>query len=75
MDNRYVQQFKKGSLEMVLLCLIAKGETYGYEIITALNRQGGERPEILRFWNSLRAEISDLHLTFGEKSYKMFICP
>ena len=42
MDSRYVQQFKKGSLEMVLLCLIAKGETYGYEIITALNRQGGD---------------------------------
>lgn len=37
MDNRYVQQFKKGSLEMVLLCLIGSKETYGYEIITALN--------------------------------------
>ena len=40
MDSRYVQQFKKGSLEMVLLCLIAKKETYGYEIITELNRSG-----------------------------------
>ena len=37
LDNRYVQQFKKGSLEMVLLCLIGRGETYGYEIMTALN--------------------------------------
>ena len=37
MDNRYVQQFKKGSLEMMLLCLIGCKETYGYEIITALN--------------------------------------
>ena len=37
MDGRYVQQFKKGSLEMVLLCLIGRKETYGYEILTALN--------------------------------------
>ncbi len=37
MDNRYVQQFKKGSLEMILLCLIGRRETYGYEIITELN--------------------------------------
>lgn len=37
MENRYVQQFKKGSLEMMLLCLIGCGETYGYEMITALN--------------------------------------
>ena len=40
MDNKYVQQFKKGSLEMILLCLIAKKETYGYEIITQLNDNG-----------------------------------
>ena len=39
MENRYVQQFKKGSLEMILLCLIGKKETYGYEIITELNRR------------------------------------
>lgn len=37
MDNKYVQQFKKGSLEMVLLSLIGRKETYGYEIITELN--------------------------------------
>lgn len=37
MDNKYVQQFKKGSLEMILLSLIGRKETYGYEIITALN--------------------------------------
>ncbi len=37
MDNRYVQQFKKGSLEMILLCLFGRKETYGYEIITELN--------------------------------------
>ena len=38
MENRYVQQFKKGSLEMILLSLIGRRETYGYEIITELNR-------------------------------------
>ena len=37
MNDRYVQQFKKGSLEMILLCLIGRKETYGYEIITELN--------------------------------------
>lgn len=37
MEGRYLQQFKKGSLEMILLCLIGRGETYGYEIISALN--------------------------------------
>lgn len=42
MDGRYVQQFKKGSLEMMLLCLIARKETYGYEIITELNRRGAD---------------------------------
>ncbi len=40
MENRYVQQFKKGSLEMILLHLIAKKETYGYELITELNDKG-----------------------------------
>lgn len=40
MNSNYVQQFKKGSLEMMLLCLVAKKETYGYEIITALNDHG-----------------------------------
>lgn len=40
MDSKYLQQFKKGSLEMILLCLIARKETYGYEIITELNRGG-----------------------------------
>ena len=37
MNNGYVQQFKKGSLEMILLCLIGRKETYGYEIMTELN--------------------------------------
>ena len=41
MEGRYVQQFKKGALEMILLCLIAEKETYGYEILTQLNSRGG----------------------------------
>jgi PadR family transcriptional regulator PadR len=41
-DSKYIQQFKKGTFEMILLCLIAEKETYGYEIITELNRTGGE---------------------------------
>lgn len=40
MNQKYIQQLKKGSLEMVLLCLIARKETYGYEIITELNNKG-----------------------------------
>lgn len=40
-DGRYVQQFKKGALEMLLLCLIARKETYGYEILTRLNTCAG----------------------------------
>lgn len=41
MESRYIQQFKKGSLEMILLCLIAQKETYGYEILTRLNESSG----------------------------------
>lgn len=41
MENKYEQQFKKGSLEMILLSLISEKETYGYEIITNLNEKGG----------------------------------
>ena len=37
-DVKYIQQFKKGSLEMILMCIIGKKETYGYEIITELNK-------------------------------------
>ncbi|MFQ6830135.1 MAG: hypothetical protein ACLRSY_10760 [Acutalibacter sp.] len=41
MEGKYIQQFKKGSLEMILLCLIAQKETYGYEILTQLNHGKG----------------------------------
>ncbi len=42
MEGKYVQQFKKGSLEMLLLCLVAQKETYGYELITRLNQGGAD---------------------------------
>lgn len=41
MENKYEQQFKKGSLEMILLSLINQKETYGYELIMNLNEKGG----------------------------------
>lgn len=41
MEEKYRQQFKKGALEMVLLSVVARGKTYGYEIILTLNRRGG----------------------------------
>ena len=40
-EEKYRQQFKKGALEMVLLSVVARGKTYGYEIILTLNRRGG----------------------------------
>ena len=40
MDDRFEQQFKKGALEMVLLALIARRRTYGYEIIQQLAKTG-----------------------------------
>lgn len=42
MEEKYIQQFKKGAYEMVLLSLIAQKETYGYEILTEIQKQGGE---------------------------------
>lgn len=42
MHENYVQQLKKGSLEMVLLSILAEGQAnYGYEIITLLHLKGG----------------------------------
>lgn len=38
MEENYVRQFKRGALEMILLCLIARRETYGYEILCELNK-------------------------------------
>ena len=61
MDSRYVQQFKKGSLEMILLCLIAEKETYGYEIASQLAAYGfGAVPEGTIYPLLLRLEKNGL---------------
>lgn len=39
MGSQYVQQFKKGALDMILLSLLSEKESYGYEIITELNER------------------------------------
>ncbi len=41
-QENYIRQFKKGSLELILLRLIARKESYGYELLAALNQNGGE---------------------------------
>lgn len=41
MELKLEQQFKKGALEMVLLSLIARQRSYGYELISRLQREGG----------------------------------
>jgi len=42
MDSKFKSQFKKGSLDMVLLSIISQKETYGYEILTQLSEHGFE---------------------------------
>ena len=42
MDDKYVRQFKKGALEMILLRLIAREETYGFALLDALTRGGAQ---------------------------------
>ena len=36
MDDRFLQQLKKGVLEMLVLDTVCKGSTYGYELLTSL---------------------------------------
>ena len=38
MEENTVRQFKKGGLELILLCLIAEKERYGYELLAELDR-------------------------------------
>lgn len=40
MESTQAQQFKKGAVEMVLLSVISKGETYGYDILKKLHHGG-----------------------------------
>jgi len=42
MEDRFLQQLKKGALEMLVLHAICKKPTYGYELITELKQRSGE---------------------------------
>ncbi len=37
LDERYLKQFKKGILEIIILKILSVQEMYGYELITSLN--------------------------------------
>ena len=80
MNDRYVQQFKKGSLEMILLCLIGRKETYGYEIITELNnsasvlgyaKEGTIYPILYRLQEAelIRCRLAPAAANGGSKKY------
>ena len=38
MEERFLQQLKKGVLEMLVLELVCQGPTYGYELLTRLKQ-------------------------------------
>lgn len=41
MDDRFLQQLKKGVLEMLVLEMVCQGPTYGYELLTRLKERSG----------------------------------
>lgn len=41
MDDRFLQQLKKGVLELLVLETICGGSTYGYELLTSLKERSG----------------------------------
>lgn len=43
MEDRFIQQLKKGVLEMLVLKLICTRATYGYELLSRLKDQSGGR--------------------------------
>lgn len=43
MEDRFLQQLKKGVLEMLVLKLICNAPTYGYELLTRLRECSGGR--------------------------------
>ena len=42
MDDRFLQQLKKGVLEMLVLDTVCRGSTYGYELLTGLKARSNE---------------------------------
>jgi len=41
MEDRFLQQLKKGALEMLVLELISQEPTYGYELLSRLKERSG----------------------------------
>lgn len=41
MDDRFLQQLKKGVLELLVLDTVCSGSTYGYELLTSLKARSG----------------------------------
>ena len=41
MEERFLQQLKKGVLELLVLQMICRGPTYGYELIAQLGSRSG----------------------------------
>lgn len=41
MEERFLQQLKKGVLEMLVLETVCRKETYGYELLTSLREASG----------------------------------
>lgn len=41
MEERFIQQLKKGVLEMLVLEAVCRKETYGYELLTTLREASG----------------------------------
>lgn len=39
MEDRFLQQLKKGVLEMLVLDTLCRGQTYGYELLTSLKER------------------------------------
>ena len=52
MDERFLQQLKKGVLELLVLQTICRGPTYGYELIAQLGSLFKVRSERDRFTRS-----------------------
>lgn len=42
MDERFLQQLKKGVLELLVLETVCRGSTYGYELLTSLREKSSE---------------------------------
>ena len=74
MNNKYVQQFKKGSLEMILLCLIGRKETYGlYNSASVLGyaKEGTIYPILYRLQEAelIKCRLAPAAANGGSKKY------